>query len=102
MALLGGDGRVLFYMDVTLYQLLAPLTWPLPCASHPTPPILSGFEVLGLDIMLDEELRPWLIECNHSSSFNIDSPLDLAIKEALITDTFEVVRWVARHVLLTG
>ena len=29
---------------------------------------------------------------NHSPSFNIDSPLDLAIKEELITDTIQLVR----------
>ena len=35
---------------------------------------------------------PRLIEVNHSPSFNIDSPLDLAIKEALITDTIQLAR----------
>ncbi|GIL43744.1 hypothetical protein Vafri_1379 [Volvox africanus] len=52
----------------------------------------SCFEVLGYDIMLDDQLRPWLIEVNHSPSFNIDSPLDLAIKEELITQTIKLVR----------
>jgi hypothetical protein len=44
----------------------------------------SCFEILGYDVMLDTDFRPWLIEVNHSPSFNIDSPLDLAIKEELI------------------
>lgn len=62
----------------------------------------SCFEILGYDIMLDTELRPWLIEVNHSPSFNIDSPLDLEIKEELITDTIELVRidpkvWTLTH-----
>ncbi|GIL81822.1 hypothetical protein Vretimale_1419 [Volvox reticuliferus] len=52
----------------------------------------SCFEILGYDIMLDDQLRPWLIEVNHSPSFNIDSPLDLAIKEELITQTIKLVR----------
>ncbi|KXZ41785.1 hypothetical protein GPECTOR_284g755 [Gonium pectorale] len=52
----------------------------------------SCFEILGYDIMLDDSLRPWLIEVNHSPSFNIDSPLDLAIKEELISQTIELVR----------
>lgn len=52
----------------------------------------SCFEILGYDIMLDRKLSPWLIEVNHSPSFNIDSPLDLAIKEQLITDTIDLVR----------
>jgi len=43
------------------------------------------------DIMLDDELRPWLLEVNHSPSFCIDSPLDQAIKEQLIMDTIELV-----------
>lgn len=52
----------------------------------------SCFEVLGLDIMLDSKLRPWLIEVNHSPSFTVDTPLDSSIKEALIADTLRLVR----------
>lgn len=42
--------------------------------------------------MLDDDLRPWLLEVNHSPSFCIDSPLDQSIKEQLIMDTLELVR----------
>jgi len=52
----------------------------------------SCFEILGYDVMLDDELRPWLLEVNHSPSFCIDSPLDQAIKEQLILDTIELAR----------
>jgi len=34
------------------------------------------FEVLGFDVLLDEQLQPWLVEVNHSPSFNVDTPLD--------------------------
>jgi len=40
----------------------------------------SCFEVLGLDIMLDSKLQPWLLEVNHSPSFTVDTPLDFQIK----------------------
>ena len=52
----------------------------------------SCFEILGFDVMMDDLLRPWLIEVNHSPSFTVDTPLDLAIKEDLITDTLDLVR----------
>lgn len=38
------------------------------------------FEVLGFDVMIDAKLRPWLLEVNHSPSFNTDSDLDKDVK----------------------
>jgi tubulin polyglutamylase TTLL6/13 len=46
---------------------------------------------MGLDIMIDEKLKPWLIEVNHLSSFGTDSPLDKKIKFDLIWDTFNLL-----------
>ena len=37
------------------------------------------------------DLKPWLIEVNHSPSFTTDTPLDLAVKEDLISDTIDLV-----------
>ena len=51
----------------------------------------SCFEILGLDVMMDQDLKPWLIEVNHSPSFTTDTPLDLAVKEDLISDTIDLV-----------
>lgn len=41
-----------------------------------------------MDVMLDSKLKPWLIECNHSPSFGIDTPLDLNIKVYLRASIF--------------
>lgn len=49
------------------------------------------FQILGLDIMIDSNLKPWLIEVNHLSSFGTDSPLDKKIKQDLIQDTFQLL-----------
>ena len=45
------------------------------------------FEILGFDILIDTDLKPWLIEINYTPSFWTDSPLDKKIKKSLIQDT---------------
>jgi len=49
------------------------------------------FEILGFDIMLDDKLKPWLIEVNHLPSFAADTPLDLKIKTSVIKDAFQLM-----------
>jgi tubulin polyglutamylase TTLL6/13 len=49
------------------------------------------FEILGLDIILDQKLKPWLLEVNHSPSFTTDSPLDEKIKFDLISQTLKLL-----------
>ena len=48
------------------------------------------FELLGFDILLDSDLKPWLIEVNLSPSLSCDSPLDLTIKTKLVADIFNL------------
>jgi len=49
------------------------------------------FELLGFDILLDNELEPWLLEINLSPSLGCDSPLDQRIKGNLISDLFTLI-----------
>jgi tubulin polyglutamylase TTLL6/13 len=46
-----------------------------------------SFELFGFDIFLDENMKPWLLEVNHTPSFTTDTPLDYHIKKSLILDT---------------
>ena len=48
------------------------------------------FEILGFDILIDSDLKPWLLEVNLSPSLACDSPLDMQIKSNLITDSFNL------------
>lgn len=50
-----------------------------------------AFEILGIDIMLDSQLKPWLIEVNHLPSFGTDSPLDDDIKGRLMKEIFKIL-----------
>lgn len=49
------------------------------------------FELLGFDILIDDNLNPWLLEVNMSPSMNIDSPLDAKIKGEMLANLFTLV-----------
>lgn len=44
-------------------------------------------QVLGFDVLLDEDLQPWVLEVNHSPSLMCDSQMDLELKHAVLADT---------------
>jgi hypothetical protein len=50
------------------------------------------FDVVNrYDILIDADLKPWLIEVNSSPSLARDNPLDHEIKDALLRDVLAVV-----------
>ena len=49
------------------------------------------FEIFGYDILIDSDLKPWLLEVNLSPSLATESPLDMTIKANLIADTMNLI-----------
>ena len=49
------------------------------------------FELLGYDILIDSDLKPWLMEVNLSPSLATESPLDLKIKSQLFVDMMNLI-----------
>ncbi|KEG13682.1 tubulin-tyrosine ligase-like protein [Trypanosoma grayi] len=49
------------------------------------------FEVLGFDILIDHQMKPWLMEVNHTPSFATDTPLDYEIKHALLEEVLDII-----------
>lgn len=54
-------------------------------------PTRQCFEILGLDVMVDAVMRPWLLEVNHSPSFTCDAAIDWRVKHALLTETLHML-----------
>lgn len=54
-------------------------------------PNQTCFEVYGFDVMVDEQLKPWLLEVNIFPSLSSSSPLDKRIKTKLIADVLTLV-----------
>jgi tubulin polyglutamylase TTLL6/13 len=50
------------------------------------------FEILGFDIILNDNGEPNLLEINYTPSFSTDTPLDLNIKKNLIKDTMVLMQ----------
>jgi tubulin polyglutamylase TTLL9 len=48
-------------------------------------------ELYGYDVMLDAQLKPWLIEVNASPSLSADTASDAALKTRLMDDYFSVL-----------
>lgn len=49
------------------------------------------FEFFGFDVMIDSDMKPWLIEVNMMPSLACGSPLDKKIKSAAITQMYHML-----------
>ena len=52
---------------------------------------VNSFELFGIDVLIDENLKVWLIEVNSSPSLGLATPLDKVIKSSLIEDVIAIV-----------
>jgi tubulin polyglutamylase TTLL4 len=50
-----------------------------------------GFELYGFDILIDANLKPWLIEVNVCPSLSSSSVMDRKIKHTLLVDLLNLI-----------
>lgn len=60
-------------------------------ARHVPWPHDNGFQLFGFDVLVDEQLKPWLLEVNFAPSLAVDADLDLQIKSNVLGDMFTTV-----------
>jgi len=51
------------------------------------------FELMGFDIMIDNNCKPWLLEVNSSPAMSMDGPADQRVKPDLLKDTFKLINF---------
>ncbi|GLG94629.1 Tubulin polyglutamylase TTLL4 [Gryllus bimaculatus] len=61
-----------------------------------------SYELFGIDVLLDEHLKPWLLEVNISPSLHSASPLDLAVKGPLVRDLMNLAGYHVPNKLVTS
>ena len=60
-------------------------------ANDAIPNQINSFELYGFDIMLDDKLKPWLIEVNASPSLACDFQVEIDVNHKLMQDTMRLV-----------
>lgn len=51
----------------------------------------SCFELYGFDVLMDTNMKPWLLEVNVLPSLSCSSPFDRQVKSILMSDTFHLL-----------
>lgn len=49
------------------------------------------FELYGFDVLIDSDLKPWLLEVNGSPSMTANTQTDYELKLNVLDDTFTIV-----------
>lgn len=57
------------------------------------PDLQCCMEILGFDIMLDANMKPWLLEVNSSPAMSMETHVDELVKPALLRDAFGLTQF---------
>ncbi|CAF4776312.1 unnamed protein product [Pieris macdunnoughi] len=62
-----------------------------------TPPTRNCFEFYGFDVLLDDALKPWLIEVNLSPALQADCEADVTVKQPMLHELFDLLGLPMKH-----
>jgi tubulin polyglutamylase TTLL2 len=66
------------------------------------PKCSNCFELYGFDILIDENLKPWLLEVNFSPSLGADCQVDMLVKKPLLHDIIQLMNFKDEHSFAFG
>jgi Tubulin-tyrosine ligase family len=57
------------------------------------PDLSCSFELFGFDVMVDSNMKPWLLEVNSGPAMSMDNNIDYMVKPDLIKDVIRAVNF---------
>ncbi|KAJ8027366.1 putative tubulin polyglutamylase TTLL2 [Holothuria leucospilota] len=69
--------------NVVILTLLAQVTT--------VPKVTGAFELFGFDIMIDDRLKPWLLEVNFNPALTMDCPVDSVVKRGMLNEVINIL-----------
>ncbi|XP_001600453.1 probable tubulin polyglutamylase TTLL2 isoform X1 [Nasonia vitripennis] len=80
------------YLDWLLWQRIACIvTLTVLSQAAGIPKSSNCFEFFGFDVLIDDNLKPWLIEVNVSPALSNDCEVDSEVKKPLLHDLFDLL-----------
>ncbi|KAM9316759.1 putative tubulin polyglutamylase TTLL2 [Gastrophryne carolinensis] len=80
--------------DVLLWQRIYNTVMMTLLAIAPSVPKYNNcFELFGFDILIDDTLKPWLLEVNYSPALSLDCPNDITVKKSLVNDIIDLLNY---------
>lgn len=49
------------------------------------------FQILGIDVLIDNDLNPYILECNYRPSLETNTPYERKMKMAMLSDAMQIV-----------
>uniref|UniRef100_T1JCA3 Tubulin--tyrosine ligase-like protein 9 n=1 Tax=Strigamia maritima TaxID=126957 RepID=T1JCA3_STRMM len=78
--------------DWFLWQRISSIiTLTLLCQVREATQMDNTFELYGFDVLVDSDLRPWLLEVNRNPSLNQDSEVDVDVKKEMLHDLMDLL-----------
>lgn len=92
-----GIEELLLWQRISNIVTLTLLTIAASVASCP-----NCVELLGFDILVDAEFKPWLMEVNYSPALTLDCQADVSVKKKLVSDLIDLMNYTSIDGLRDG